>query len=324
MKKIVIIGGGFAGSYCAKNLEKDFDVTLIDTKNFFEFTPSVLRVLVEPEHLKEIQILHKDYLRNTKFVHGNVDKISNESVFVANKKYDYNYLIITSGSSYTSPFKKENVIHPNRGIELKNYAKELEKSKKILIVGGGLVGVELAGEIVDKYPEKRIELIQKNERLIPRNNCKSSLKIEKYLENKVRLRFGEIFKKSQENDYDIIFFCTGIKPNSHFIKAGFETDNFLRFNGKENIFVGGDVSGIKEEKTAQNAIKQAKVIVENIYRMEKGKKLKEYKLKKRILLISLGKKRGVLEWKDFVWFGIIPARIKDFVERRHMKLMRKH
>ena len=32
MKKIVIIGGGFAGSYCAKNLEKDFDVTLIDTK----------------------------------------------------------------------------------------------------------------------------------------------------------------------------------------------------------------------------------------------------------------------------------------------------
>ena len=35
MKKIIIIGGGFAGAYCAWKLEKDFDVTLIDNISAF-------------------------------------------------------------------------------------------------------------------------------------------------------------------------------------------------------------------------------------------------------------------------------------------------
>ena len=36
MKKILVIGGGFAGSYIAKKLEKKFDVTLVDTKDLKE------------------------------------------------------------------------------------------------------------------------------------------------------------------------------------------------------------------------------------------------------------------------------------------------
>ena len=34
MKKIVIIGGGFAGSHIARNLEDKFEVILIDSKNY--------------------------------------------------------------------------------------------------------------------------------------------------------------------------------------------------------------------------------------------------------------------------------------------------
>ena len=66
MKKLVIIGGGFAGSLIAKNCENYFDTTLIDSKDFFEFTPGILRTIVQPSHAKKIQVLHKEYLKKTK------------------------------------------------------------------------------------------------------------------------------------------------------------------------------------------------------------------------------------------------------------------
>ena len=62
MKKVVIIGGGFAGSTVAKKLQNYFDVTLIDGEDYFEFTPGVLRVIVKPKHFAKIQVPHKEYL----------------------------------------------------------------------------------------------------------------------------------------------------------------------------------------------------------------------------------------------------------------------
>lgn len=322
MKKVIIIGGGFAGSYCAKRLEDNFEVTLIDTKDFFEFTPSVLRVLVEPEHLRNIQILHKDYLKKSRIIHGRVSKITDKSVFFNGKKKNYDYLIITSGSSYKAPFKRENIILPNRGEELVRLSKKLKNSDNISIIGGGLVGIELAGEIIEKYPNKKITLIQKNPNLIPRNNEKSGRLIENFLKQKgVIIRKGESFN-IKNNSKELIFFCTGINPNSDFIKEKLNVDDFLRVNGLKNVFAGGDIAGINEEKTAQNAVEHAKIIIENIRRLETGKKLKGYKTRKRIVLISAGRKKGILEYGNFSWFGRIPALLKNWVEKIHMNRIR--
>jgi NADH dehydrogenase FAD-containing subunit len=60
---VVIIGGGFAGTYCAQLLENDMKVTLIDTKEHFEFTPSFLRLIVQPSKLRTIQVGHCHGLR---------------------------------------------------------------------------------------------------------------------------------------------------------------------------------------------------------------------------------------------------------------------
>ena len=67
VKRVVVVGGGFAGSNVVCGLEKDerFSVTLIDTKDYFEFTPGVLRVLVEPEHIAS---LYFDSSSNVSFI----------------------------------------------------------------------------------------------------------------------------------------------------------------------------------------------------------------------------------------------------------------
>ncbi len=43
---------------------------------------------------------------------------------------------------------------------------QIEKSTAIVIIGGGAVGIELAGEILDRYPKKSITIIQSGDKLL--------------------------------------------------------------------------------------------------------------------------------------------------------------
>ena len=56
----------------------------------------------------------------------------------------------------------------DRITELSKYKKQVDESKNILIVGGGIVGVELAGELAfhEKAAEKKITLAARGDRLL--------------------------------------------------------------------------------------------------------------------------------------------------------------
>src|SRR3989338_3462411 len=110
MKRVVVLGGGFAGSKIAKKLEKDFDVILIDTKDYFEFTPGILRTIVEPKHIKKIQVLHSHYLHKTNVIVGEVKNIGKDFVKIKRRKISFDYLIICAGSSYNLPIKEQKVV----------------------------------------------------------------------------------------------------------------------------------------------------------------------------------------------------------------------
>ncbi len=331
MKNVVVIGGGFAGSHIARKLEKvkSFNVILIDRKEYFEFTPSILKAITNPNYLDKIQQKHEKYLTKSKFVCGQVAKISKKEVYVNNKKIPYDYLIIATGSSYVLPFKHHKALQINRGVDIKKYNKKLIESKKIVVVGGGLVGVEIVGEIVDKYKNKKIKLIESNETLIPRNLKASQEYSKRILEKKgVEIMLNQSFKeKSKKEDKELVFICMGIKPNFNFKmdlkEKSLETNEYLQLRTNKNIFVAGDVSQIKEEKTAQNAVNHAKIIVKNITRLERNKPLKKYLIEKTPQIISLGKDKGILEFKNFIVKGKLPIILKNFVERREMRKLRK-
>ncbi len=342
MTKVVIIGGGFAGSTVAKILRGKCDLTLIDTEDFFEYTPGILRVLVEPEHYKKLHVRHKDYLPDTKIVVGHVKKVYDKKVELTNgKKIFYDYLIIASGSSYNSPIKEKDTFFATRVKHLLEAHKNIRRSKKIFVVGGGLVGVELASELATHYNDKKIFLIHSTSNLMERNDIKTRKYAENFLrKNNVEIIFNErIVKKNKkklisdsnkEYKYDSVFFTIGIKPNVEFMKdsfssyvgKGIEVNDYLQLPDKNNVFVAGDVSNIVEEKTAQNAEKHGEVVAHNILSIIEGKKMKKYKAKKRIMVISLGKKHGVLEYKKFVLTGRIPAILKILIEKMVMMKFR--
>ena len=333
MKKVIVIGGGFAGSLAAQELEKDFDVTLIDTKNYFEFTPGILRTIIEPEHIKRIHVSHTHYLKKTKVVLGKAGKISEKKVRVNDRNYSYDYLVICSGSSYNFPIKGGGVVMADRMRDLTECHSKLESSSKILIVGGGLVGVELAGEICNKYKNKKIIMVEFEKRLMIRNNLKSAEYALSFLVGKgAKVIFNEKVVSSKGDLYltdkkrkikaDMMFLCTGIKPNSEFMRRKYldkkdfiKVNNYLQVVGHKNIFAVGDVNNVLQENTAQNAERQAKFAVRNILALDNKEKLVKYESKKTALVISLGKHDGIFEYKDFVFGGFIPSIMKVLIEK---------
>lgn len=339
MKHLIIIGGGFAGAYLAKKLEQEFDVTLFDTKDYFEFTPSVLRTLVEPEHIKKIEVLHSSYLQRATIIREAVERVTPTEIIAGKKCYPFDYLVIASGSRYNSPIKEQDIIITMRGQELRNYAQKLENAKQVLIVGGGVVGTELAAEISEKYQEKKITLVHTQSSLLERNPLKARAYAEKFLQKRgVTILFNERVTGGKAKRYqtdkknsltaDLVFLCTGIIPNSEFLERDFghslnqkkflHVNSYLQLEKNPTIFAAGDINDIKEEKTAQSAEKQAEVVCHNIRALEKKEQLQEYVSTQRPMVISLGKWHGIFIDKNFVLTGIIPSFLKRVVEWKTM------
>ena len=331
-----MIGGGFAGALIARALQRDFAVTLIDSKDYFEFTPGILRCLVQQEHLSKIQVRHGLYFDGDILL-GKVSEVFLDCVVVDGRKIGYDYLAICSGSRYNLPFKEEIAI-AGRGADVKKYYDKLRRAGKVLIIGGGIVGVELAGEIIWKYPEKKIIIVHGRERLMQRGIYGVSRYADDFLRrNGVEIIYNErIVKggkglfftdKNRKIEADIGFLCTGIKANSELLnkftgvhdKGHIKVNSFLQLSGYDKIFVAGDANNVKEEKTAQNAEAQAGIVVWNIQNLAAGKPLIAYESKPRIMVISLGKHSGILTRGNFVLSGRFPGWLKGWIERRVMR-----
>jgi len=335
MKKIIIVGGGFAGIKLAKALQKKFSVILIDNKDYFEFTPSVPKVLAHPNHSKKIRKLHKNIL-DCEIIVGEANIYKNR-VIINNKQLLFDYLIIATGSTYNKPFKEKNVLITNRASQLEDNHEQISKAKSISIIGGGIVGIEVAAELKERYPDKEITIIHSQPKLMPRSSSKAIREATSHLERLgVKLILGEKVvtckkdfcetDKGTKINHELVLMCTGINPNSKLVKISDVKDDrgFLIVNKKlqlksfKNIFVAGDITNIKEEKTAQNAEEHAKIIIKNISFLESNKKLLTYHNKPNWLVISLGEKSGIITKNNFSHKGIIPSILKKLIERKVM------
>jgi apoptosis-inducing factor 2 len=335
MKKVVIIGGGFAGMSIAKKLDEKFEVVLIDDKEYFEFTPSILRGIIEPKIYDKIRIYHKDYLKKGMLIVGRVKKLDKkEAVLESGGKEKFDYCIICSGSVYGGDMKGKGVFRTGSGKDILDSKDEFEKAKSVAIVGGGIVGVELAAEICNFG--KEILIIQSRKKLIVRNKEKAVKYVENYLRKKgVDFIFGEriverkgkycITNKGNRLKIDLVYLCVGGKPSSGFVDKKFldergfvKVDGCLRVIGEKNVFAAGDVTDIMEEKMAYNSEEHAVVIVDNIIALENGRKLQNYMVGKKMMIISLGKYDGVFELGDKVLTGFIPGLLKKIVELKSM------
>jgi len=142
-KRVVIVGASFAGLWCQRNLCKDFDVTVVDYKRYFEYTPGILRVFVELGHLPRITAALPKM--GSKFVCGEAVGIdSGRSLLQVKTKtgqdvqeIPFDYLLIGTGSSYSGSIKPS-VREVTSSDRLATWTSEFERLRRahsVLIVG---------------------------------------------------------------------------------------------------------------------------------------------------------------------------------------------
>lgn len=187
VKRIVVIGGGFAGINFVKKLANDnrFQVTLVDRHNYHSFSPLLYQVgmaFIEPSNISyPFRRLFQEK-ENLRFHLGCVQRIEPEMNRVVSDTgaLEYDYLVIAIGTE-SNYFGMENVKnkswplktisdatnlrnHLLLNMELAARTQDIEKRNKLLnivIAGGGPTGVEVSGMLAEmahhiapkEYPE---------------------------------------------------------------------------------------------------------------------------------------------------------------------------
>ena len=197
-KKIVILGGGFAGVECARQLESYFgnnseiELVMISEDNFLLFTPMLPQVASGMIETRHIVMPIRAICKKTKFYEGRVKNVDPFGKLVTlwgtgekrGISIHYDYLIVALGSetnffgmtdveknAYTMKTLNDAVMLRNRAIDMLEQAENetdpilRDSFLTFVVVGGGFAGIETAGELMDLLLDarKHYHTIQKDE-----------------------------------------------------------------------------------------------------------------------------------------------------------------
>jgi len=152
--------------------KKNIEITIIDSRDYFEYTPGILRTFVQPHYIKnltaELKIL-EELGNNVTFLHAEATSINDGEVVVRRCQGDretcvsFDYLVVATGSRYPScqvvkPSTHETTLD-SRILSLQNMHCEIESAHSVLIIGAGPVGVELAAELLTQFPNKHVKIV---------------------------------------------------------------------------------------------------------------------------------------------------------------------
>lgn len=249
LKRIVIIGGGFAGISLAKKLRnKNYQVVILDKHNYHTFQPLLYQVAtggLEPDSIAyPIRKVIKEY-KDFYFRLADVKEIdaSNNRIIADIGELHYDYLVVATGTKTNYFGNKEMernsmsmktipqslnirslILESFEAALLTDDEAERESLMNFVLVGGGPTGVELAGALAEMkkavlpkdYPDldinrMQIHLVQSSDRILDTMSEKSSAEAETFLK-----KLGvNVHKNVRVTGYDSVVVSTNTDLNFH-------------------------------------------------------------------------------------------------------------
>ncbi|KAJ1925514.1 hypothetical protein IWQ60_004526 [Tieghemiomyces parasiticus] len=313
---ILIVGGSKAGVTLAMELERltahlPVRITILEKREAYFHTVGALRAVVQKSVARKLWIPYDNLFKNNgRYGHTVIQGVLTR-VFPFHVEYatieapvnflPFDYLVLATGSTYPDPAKM-NSFTAAQGIETSLlYYQSIREAARVLLIGGGPVGVELAGEIATEYPEKRVILVHNQSKLFLddykdsfRDRAREELEalgVQVILNEKVILPeekglepgYGTRILRTASGraiESDLQFCCTGISVDTHFMQS--LADNLvqivdpntnhlrvrltlqLRDPRFPHIFAIGDVNDHPCFKLAVHAAAQARVTARNL------------------------------------------------------------
>jgi len=359
--QIVVLGGGFAGVYAARRMEKlfarrdDVQIFLVSRDNFLLMTPLLFEVCSGKLEMSACSISIREFLRRVEFIEASVEAIDldRRTVLVSSgatneRELRYDHLVFAlgsltntsriDGSELAFTFKtladaillRNYVIERMERAEVESDPNRRRRELTFVVIGGGLVGVEVFGELsafmdeVLRYyrrirrDEIRLHLLEAGERIMPEIPEQLARYAARVLSRRVgvtirtnapveRITPGCVHLKDEVLQASTVILSAGTIPSPTLAKLPLEkdargkirVDATMRCKQRPELWAVGDCASILDPdgrpypELAQHAMREATVVAENIYAAVNGSPLRPFVYKTKGIMASLGCHRGV-------------------------------
>ncbi|KAI0274994.1 FAD/NAD-P-binding domain-containing protein [Gloeopeniophorella convolvens] len=335
-KNIVVVGGGIAGSWLSSNLVKKLNpqlhtLTIVTARPFFLHLPAAVRATTTSEGSLEERIfipysnLFKGDIGEVKI--GRVVSIEGRTegggnlVLSNGDRVAYDVLVLAPGSTWSGPLDLPDD-HDDAVAHVREWRRKFEDASSVVIVGGGVTGVEYAGELKDFYPEKDVTIVHARSQIL---NEVYPDKFRKRVYDGVADRGVNVVY----NDYvdglasngavttrrgtvvkgDLVVPTWGGRPATKFVASlgtsVLDENGYIRvkptleLESFSGVFAIGDAVSWVEIKNVLRARGHGDVVATNVLAYLNGTTSKTYKGKVEVIVVTNGRERGVF------YFGVL-------------------
>jgi len=323
---IAIIGGNFAGLTAAVRLSSRHAVTVIDPSAHFEWMPNIHELLSNVKTAQSLRLDRAAIVEQAghRFLQDRVTELHPDQrrlLTADGQELSFDACIVAAGALWNNHGVPGAARHalPCRSIadalaieQRLSTVVQQGKPLHIVIVGGGIAGIEALGEILRRYraaPGLSINLVEAGERLLPGLPAVLDADLRRLCQpHAVRFHTGTAIASVSTNGVhlsdgtrlpsELTLWTTGLAAPALLAQAGLtqadqvwaDVHSTLQSQHASNIFVVGDCAQLPQAvaKQAFNAIAMGELAAINVTRWLAGATLKPYQASSKPLLIAFG------------------------------------
>lgn len=321
--KYLIIGNGVAGVEAAisiRNNDQDGEIIIItEENNLMYYRPRLIEYISGSVEFSKILAHKEDYYKDKKIKHvlsttvTSIDTKNKKVIDNNNNEYGYDKLLLAVGANPFIPPTKGNdkggVFSLRTKEDADNINKYCKDLKNVVVIGGGLLGIETANSLL-KIVEN-VTIVEYFDRLLPRQlDVEGAKVLEKELTNKgINFVLGDtvteivgdnsvnkvILNSGKEIEADAVIYSIGIRCRLDLAKStGLDINKGIIVNenmrtSNEDIYAAGDVVEFNERLFGQwiPAKEQGSIAGENMSGNKKEYKLTPVEARLKVTGISL-------------------------------------
>ncbi|KAJ3569691.1 hypothetical protein NPX13_g5998 [Xylaria arbuscula] len=182
LRNIIVVGGSYVGVATTQGLANLLPAThrvlLIEPHSHFHHLFAFPRFAIVPtyEHkafipysgtFSESPSPERHHVVRAKVSELHKDRVVLDREWQGLREIPYDYLVMATGTRLRAPGSMQDDDKPLSVKYLQSYQKRLLDAKSVAVIGGGAVGVQMATDLKEIYPDKDIALIHSREQLMP-------------------------------------------------------------------------------------------------------------------------------------------------------------